>query len=88
MLYSSVQVTNPLGSKVGLHKEALFYFSVLNLPPSMSRNMANIHLLAMAKTIDLKTHGIEAILSKVQQELAELEQGFEVFSNGQSIICI
>ena len=57
-----IEVVNPLGTKTGIHKLGVFYFTVKNLPSHLTSSMANIHVVAVAYTDDLKKHGYSSVL--------------------------
>jgi len=82
--YDDVETTNPLGSKVGIHKIGAFYFVIKNFPPAVNSSLHNIHLLALTHAADLKKYGFAPVLNTLVKELIKLEkQGLEVVVQGK-----
>lgn len=73
LFFDEVEVTNPLGSKTGIHKLGAFYFVLKNLPPRFNASLGNIHLLAMCNCVDIKKYGFDPILAPFMEELHKLE---------------
>ncbi|XP_033099745.1 uncharacterized protein LOC117103311 [Anneissia japonica] len=49
-----IEIVNPIGVHVKKHKLSMFYWVLGNLPPEYRSRLTSIHLLAVAKTQDLK----------------------------------
>lgn len=73
LYYDDVEVTNPLGSKTGIHKLGLFYYSIQNLPQHLNSSMSSVYLLAACYTNDLKKYGFKKILDPFLDDMKELE---------------
>ena len=61
MSHDDVEIQNPLRSNKS-HKLGMFYISVLNIPPQYRSQLHTIFLLAIGKSKDIKTFGLEQIL--------------------------
>lgn len=82
--YDDVETTNPLGSKVGIHKLGAFYFVIKNFPPAVNSSLHNIHLLALTHAADLKKYGFSPVLDTIVKELTELEKvGVQIVVDNQ-----
>lgn len=73
LFYDDVEVCNPIGSKAGIHKLGMFYYSIQNLPKHLNSAMQNIHLLAVCFAGDLKKYGFGPILHPFIMEMQQLE---------------
>ena len=73
LYYDDVEVTNPLGSKTGIHKLGLFYYTIQNLPRHLNSSMKSVFLLAACYTNDLKKYGFKKILDPFIDEMKKLE---------------
>lgn len=73
IFYDDVEVTNPIGSKAGVHKLGMFYYSIQNLPKRMNCTMNSIYLLAAAYSTDVKRYGFEPILRPFVKEMNSFE---------------
>ena len=67
------EVVNPLGSKTGIHKLGLIYFILKSLPPDMLSSLQPQFLLAVYKSDDVATYGLDAILCPIVEEIRSLE---------------
>ncbi|XP_067936431.1 uncharacterized protein [Watersipora subatra] len=77
--YDDIEVVNPIGSKRKKHKIALFYWTLLNVPPQHRSQLKFIHLFAVAYSADVKEYGVQAILLKFAEEINVLKKdGIEV----------
>ncbi|XP_038063309.1 uncharacterized protein LOC119734000 [Patiria miniata] len=65
LYYDDVEVVNPLGSKTGIHKLGLFYYSIQNLPHHYNSSMNSIFLLVVCYSADLKKYGFAPIFETV-----------------------
>lgn len=62
LLYNDdCETVNPLGSKTGVHKLGFVYFILKSLPPDLLSNLQSHLLLAVYKSDDAKTYGIDAV---------------------------
>ena len=48
LFYDDEEVTNPLGSKTGIHKLGLFYYTIQNLPFNVNTSMNSVFLFLFA----------------------------------------
>lgn len=64
IFYDDFEVTNPLGSKHGVHKVGSIYFVLRNQSPTINSAIKNIHLLALFHTEDVKKHAFMEQLCK------------------------
>lgn len=67
------EVVNPLGSKTGIHKLGLIYFILKSLPPDLLSSLQSQFLLAVYKSDDVVTYGLDAILLPIVEEIRCLE---------------
>ena len=83
LYYDEVEVVNPLGSKTKIHEVGMFYYTIQNLPRKFNSSLSNIHLLAVANSVDVKKYGFHMILRPFIEELQQLEsdQGLEIQPN-------
>ena len=68
------ETVNPLGSKTGVHKLGFVYFILKSLPPDLLSNLQSHFLLAVYKSDDAKTYGIDVVLRPIVDELKTLER--------------
>ena len=74
LFYDDISVSNPLRGHAAFNKFGMFYFTLLNLPPMFLSSISNIHLVAMANSLDLTTDaGLNVIFDLIYPELRELE---------------
>lgn len=88
IFYDGLGITNPLKAGASKHNSGMFYFTNLSLPPSHNATLANIHLLAMCHSNDIKNkNSLNQLLSKIVSELKDLNKnGIEIeSSDGQKI---
>ncbi|XP_075741514.1 uncharacterized protein LOC142791002 [Rhipicephalus microplus] len=83
VLYSDeLEIVNPLGSKRGIHKVIVVYFSVLNLHARHRSQLRSIHVALVAPYRLVDKHGMKAILEPVVSDIVRLEAtGFTVHIN-------
>ena len=87
LYYDDVEVTNPLGSKTGVHKLGLFYYSIQNLPRRLNSSLNSVMLLAVCYASDLKKYGFEPILRPFVKEMKQMERdsGVDLFIDGEVV---
>lgn len=74
LLYNDdCETVNPLGSKVVVHKLGFLYFTIKSLPPEFLSKLLSHFLVAVYKSDDAKTYGIDSVLLPVIEELKDLE---------------
>ena len=59
------ETVNPLGLKTSIHKLGFVYFIIKSLPPDLLSSLPSHFLLAVYKTDDAKTYGLDAVLQPV-----------------------
>lgn len=82
--HDDMEVANPLGSHVKKNKLAMFYFSLVNIPPQFRSKLATIQLVAIARSRDLKKHGVDKLLENFVSTLNELQSKGIKFKVGTS----
>ncbi|CAN7941021.1 unnamed protein product, partial [Ixodes pacificus] len=80
VLYSDeVEIVNPLGSKRGVHKLLVVYFSLLNINARYRSQLRTIHVAIIVRYKLVVDHGIDAILEPLLVYVLDLERvGFTV----------
>lgn len=73
LYYDELEVANPIGSKGGIHKVGMFYYTLQNLPYLINTSLEGIFLLAVAYDLDVKKYGFKKILKPFMNELEMLE---------------
>lgn len=81
LYYDELEIVNPLGSKTGIHKLGVFYYTIQNLLPHMNSEISSIHVLLLCCHTDIKKYKFEKILSPFLNDLAKLEndEGITIF---------
>ncbi|CAB4034289.1 Hypothetical predicted protein [Paramuricea clavata] len=87
LFYDDVEVTNPLGSKTGIHKLGLFYYTIQNLPFNVNTSMNSVFLLAVCYTSDIKKYGFQPILDPFIKEIKQLESDSGVKLHWDGSVC-
>lgn len=78
-----VEITNPLGSKAGIHKLGFVYFTIKDLPLTYMSCLDNIFLCNIHYAIDVQKYGYNKILQPLIKQLKELKKdGIIVHENG------
>ena len=75
--YDDVEIQNPLRSNK-LHKLAMFYVTLANIPPQYRSKLRAIFPIAIAKTIDLKKNGLNNLLNDFVSTVADLKKGLQL----------
>lgn len=81
--YDDVEPANPLGSKKGCHKQGVFYWTLLNLPPEFRSALRSIQIIAIVKTAFLREHGPQALLKPFLDTMVEFQTGVELNIKGE-----
>ena len=76
-----IEVGNPLGSKTGINKLTMYYFTITNSPNSSS--LSAIHLAMIAYSSDVKQYGHAHILRPLVEDIKKLEVGVDVIIDGE-----
>ncbi len=87
LFYDDVEVTNPIGSKAGVHKLGLFYYTIQNLPLTINSSMNSVFLLAVCYTTDIKKYGFQPILDPFIKEVKQLERDCGVLLQWDGRVC-
>ncbi|KAK0156601.1 hypothetical protein N1851_000033 [Merluccius polli] len=75
LLYNGdCETVNPLGSKTVVHKLGFIYFILKSLPPDLLSSLRSHFLLTVYKSDDAKTHGLDAVLCSIVEEIRCLER--------------
>lgn len=67
------EMVNPLGSKTSVHKLGFIYFTIKCLPPEYPSSLKSHFLLAVYKSDDAKTHGMNAVLQRIVDDIRDME---------------
>lgn len=78
LYHDEFEIANPIGSHKKKHKLAVFYWSLLNLPPESRFKIQAQQLLAIAKASYLKKFDIQPLLSDFITGLRVLHNGFNI----------
>lgn len=70
------EMCDALKSKSNLHSQTAFYFTIRNLPPELAFNLANIHLVVLCNSNDLKSEQTDYnnIWQLIVDDLLDLER--------------
>jgi len=78
LFYDGLGVTNPLRGSSVLHNIGVFFYTIKNLSQQYNSCFANVHLLALCYSQDLKKYGFDPIIEKFVCEMNALSKhGFE-----------
>lgn len=87
LYHDDIEVANPLGSRAGVHKLTMFYYSVHG---QMTSSLQSIHLAIVCHASDVKEHGYDSILRPFICDLNKLFTGVEIqlknASNSESVM--
>jgi hypothetical protein len=72
LFYDGMGTTNPLRGQSTMHNVGVFYYVVKNLPDVYNSCFANVHLLCLAYTPDIKVYGFDPIMDKFVCEMKYL----------------
>lgn len=87
LYFDDIEICNPLGKKVGVHKLGVFYYSLLNLPLEYRSKTPSIRLVAIIKRKKIKTYGMNTVLQRINDDLIALESGVLMnFNEQQSLV--
>lgn len=74
MIYQDdCEIVNPLGSKTWIHKLGLIHFILKRLPPDLLSGLQSQFHLAVYKSNDVATYGLDAILRPIVEDIRCLE---------------
>ena len=74
LFYDGLGVTNPLRGQSTLHNVGVFFYTIRNLSQKHNSCFANVHLLALCYSLDLKKYGFDPILEKFVDEVNRLSR--------------
>ncbi|EDO29559.1 predicted protein [Nematostella vectensis] len=72
LYHDEIQLCNAVGNRVRTHKLYMFYFIILNLPLQYRTKLQDIHLVAIARSVDVKEYGFDVVLKPLLLELEQL----------------
>ena len=75
LYHDELEVCNPLGSKAGIHKVDMYYYTIANLSPKYRSKHSAVRLLAIANSKLVREYGIDKILEPIINDLQELYRG-------------
>nr|XP_054587799.1 uncharacterized protein LOC129153069 [Nothobranchius furzeri] len=76
ILYSDeIEICNPLGSRAGVNKLLMFYYTLGNIDPKFRSKLASIRLIGIAKSKDIDECGVDIILQRIDEDLKLLYDG-------------
>ena len=70
--YDELEVVNPIGSYISKHKLGCLFFFLANVRPQFRSTYKAIHLVAVARSQDIKKYGIDDFLTPFVEDLKEL----------------
>jgi len=77
LFYDGMGTTNPLRGQSSMCNVGVFHFVVKNLPNAFNSCFANVHLVALCYSSDVKTYGFGAILCRFVGEMKRLgDEGY------------
>ena len=85
MSYDDVEIQNPLRSNK-LHKLAMFYVTLGNIPPQYRSKLRAIYPFAIARTGDLKKHGLDNLLNDFVSTVVDLQKGLSLKINNLDVV--
>jgi len=78
LFYDGLGTTNPLRGQNTINNIGVFFYTIKNLPARYNSCFANVHLLALCYSEDLKKYGFDPVLEKFVHEINLLQNiGFE-----------
>ena len=78
LFYDGMGTTNPLRGQSTMCNVGVFYYVIKNLPTNLTSCHANVHLLALCYSHDLRVYGYDTLLNKFVTEIQRLIlNGFE-----------
>jgi hypothetical protein len=83
LYHDELEICNPLGSKAGVHKVHMFYYTLANFGPKYRSKLAAVRLLAIVNAKYVKKYGIERILEPIIKDLNVLHGGSIMTVNGK-----
>lgn len=84
LYHDDIEPANPLGSKKGKHKQSVFYWILLNLPPRFRSNLRSIQIVAIANSSYLRTNGPDRLLKPFIDFVREFQNGIDLCVRGET----
>ena len=85
--YDDVEVVNPIGAHTKKHKLSLFFWTLLNIPPSYRSRLSCINVIAVAKAKDCRKFGVNSLLQNFISDLNTLHStGIEIDDGPRTIV--
>ena len=78
LYHDDIEVANPLGSRAGVHKLTMFYYSIHGQTFS---NLHSIHLAVVCHASDVKQYGYSAVLTPFIRDMKALYSGVQLTIN-------
>ncbi|XP_077870141.1 uncharacterized protein LOC144363069 [Saccoglossus kowalevskii] len=75
LYYDEIDICNPLGSRSGIHKLGMFYYTIAKIDTKFRSKLETVQLLAIAYSENIKKYGLDAILEPFIHELRLFIQG-------------
>ena len=93
IFYDGMGTVNPLRGQSTMYNVGVFYFIVKNLPNVYNSSSANVHLLALCNSNELKRYSFDPVLRKVVDELKQLSTvgfsgEFPIIGTRQIYVCL
>jgi len=73
LFYDGMKTMNPLHGNSAMCNVAVFFFTVQNLTNKYNSCFANVHLLSLAYSHDIKVYGFDRVLKKFVAEMNMLQ---------------
>ena len=73
LFYDGLGTANPLRGQAVVNNIGVFFYTIKNLPVNYNSCFANVHLLALCYSEDLKRYGFDPILNKFVDEVRLLQ---------------
>ncbi len=83
LYHDDIEPANPLGSKKGKHKQSVFYWTLMNLPPHFRSTLRSIQIVAIANSSYLREHGPDLLLKPFIDSVREFQNGVELNIRGK-----
>ena len=75
LYHDEVEVCNPLGSKAGIHKLDMYYYTLGNIDPKFRSKHCAVRLLAIVNAKHVSTYGINKVMAPIVSDLKKLYNG-------------
>lgn len=86
LAYDDLELQNPLRSNKS-HKLGMVYFTLGNIPPKWRSKLKSIFLVAIARSRDIRVHGLKGLLRNFLCDMTELRStGVHMTVRGEQIL--